>query len=184
MIKKLLIVGLVSLMFMQAATLQASRKNKTLCSLLVCKCFQSNGTATFNGPAVFNDTLTLDGVDLSSLVTLAEELADSDGSLGTLIRSIIPYSSGLLTLGSGTLFSGLPTTGLVIAFGASNLEGIVDPGLTVTNTAYAFTVPRAGTLHHLRVSADSRYLLAAPATSYTLTYTVLVSHCVAGTLTP
>ena len=179
-ISKLLVIAALVL---PVQFIEASRKNKTLCSLLVCKCFQSNGTSTFNGPAIFNDTLTLGGVDLSSLVTLAEELADSDGALGTLVSSIIPYSSGLLTVATSFPGSVFPTTGLVMAFGSSNLEGIVDTGITARNTSYAFTVPAAGTLHHLRVSADSVYTLGAPATAFTLTYTLLVSHCTTGTVT-
>ncbi|MFZ5953977.1 MAG: hypothetical protein ACOYT8_02625 [Candidatus Dependentiae bacterium] len=126
-----------------------------------------------------NGTLTLNGTNINNLINISNII--SSGS--PLVNSLVPFSSGLLTLGVD-LPLGLPTTGILLGFGSSNLADLVDPGLTVTNTGYAFSVPRAGTLHDLRVSVDSVYAIGAPSTPFSLTFTIIVSSCTAGTLTP
>lgn len=79
---------------------------------------------------------------------------------------------------------GFPTSGILLGFGSSSLAALAEPALTLTNSAYAFSVPAVGTLHDLRVSVDTVYAIGAPSTGYTFTFTILVSSCTAGTVTP
>jgi len=171
---------LVALLAVPLQHMNGKDKTKKLCSLLVKKCLFVQGNEVING------TLTVGGANFNNLITLVNAIAGTTTitGLGTLVSSIIPYSSGLLTVGVNTPAT-IPTTGLVMAFGSSNITGIaaVDPTLTVTETGYAFTVPRAGTLHNLQVSVDSAYVTSLGATPFTFTFTLLRSPCTSGVLT-
>lgn len=161
-----------------------SRKNKSFCKICakvgsVCNLTTCNLTV--------NGTLTLGGVSLNNLTGLAGAIgpagaAGTGTGLGSLVQSIIPFSSGLITIGT-SIPSPFPTTGIAMAYGSSGLEGLL-ANPVVTNTAFAFTVPHAGTLHDLQVSVDSIYAASAPSTPFTFTFTVYHSACTAGTVTP
>lgn len=150
------------------------RKKRKICRLIAKK-------ACINCLVARNETVR--NLTVTNSLTLGSGATITTGS-GATFGSIIPYASGLVTLGSTAFPAGLPTSGLVMAFGSSNLQGTVDPGVTVTDTAFAFTAPSAGTISNLRVSVDSIYAIGAPATPFTFTFTVLSSPCTQGSLTP
>lgn len=175
MTKRLRALLIVSLAFTSSQTVLADwSKKKKICRLIAKKaCINS----------LCANSATIGNLTATNSFTLGSGGGITTGS-GILFGSIIPYSSGLITLGSTEFPLGLPTSGLVMAFGSSNLQGIVDPGVTVTDTAYAFTSPSAGTIHNLQVSVDSIYAVGAPSTPFSFTFTVLRSPCTAGSLTP
>lgn len=128
-------------------------------------------------------TLTIDGVNVNSLTTLANIL-----NAGIpLVRSVVPFGSGLISLATVPVFpqiATIPLTGLVMGFGSSSLvPAAVPTSIIPTETGFSFSVPEAGTLYNLRVSVDSTFAAAlATATPITFTFAVLHSPCVSGTV--
>lgn len=143
-------------------------KCKKFCSIIA-------GTACIGN--LNADTFTLAGVPLNSLTTIATILNAGN----PLVRSVVPFSSGLLTLAAVPTFPALlniPTTGFVMGFGSNSLFSSGSPVPDISSdTAFSFSVPEAGTIYNLRVSVDSLFLIAG---TFTYTFTVLQSPCVNG----
>ncbi len=188
-IKLLLFTALVA-----PLQVNASRKCKTLCSLIVQNCLRVKGNEIVNGNLTVDGntstgSLTVAGVNYNTLITLATSIGAGTGApttgLGTLVSSIIPFSSGLgaATAAPITLTAGLAiTAGYVIGFGDNALvtPGTLTSLLQSTYGSFAFSVPEAGTLHNLQVSIDAEYILASGATAYPFTFTILHSSAANG----
>lgn len=188
MIQKLGKVLLV-LLVMVPLHVQGKKSCETLCNLIVSRCLRVLNNEVVDGNLTVGGTFTLDGVSFNNLTPLATALGvpGATPSLGTLVSSIIPFSSGngvggvILNLAT----AGLPTTGFVMGFGSDALltGPLVDPALTATYSSFAFTVPQAGTLYNLWGTVDANYLVTGSGT-FPFVYTIYHSSVVNGTPTP
>lgn len=172
----LLLTGLVATCCVTASEMDERAKCKEYRSLKVCSLLANCANI---------GNLTVGGTDINNLVSTVNNLVTVIGGATGLpvVNSLIPFASGVLTLGVN-LPLGFPTSGILLGFGSSSLAALAEPALTLTDSAFAFSVPAAGTLHDLRVSVDSVYAIGAPSTDFTFTFTILVSSCTAGTTTP
>lgn len=192
MVQKMFKLSLLVVAMMFSCEMFAKPKSKTFCNLAVLGNLCVRGNETINGNLVVGGTITCGGANICALAPLAAAVAagatgaaGAPGTvglppLGTLVSSIVPFSSGILSVATTPL---TPTAPLAMAFGSSSIVPVGVPATLIpTETGFAFTAPAAGTLHNLQVSLDSVYALniAAPV-PLTFTYTVMRSPCVAGT---
>lgn len=161
------------------------KKCKKFCSISARKACIGDlrvNSLTVDDNLTVDGSLIVNGVDFNSLITIVNIL-----NAGTpLVRSVVPFSSGLLSLAAESSFpfiEAIPLTGLVMGFGSSSLVPVAVPTSVIpTQTGFSFSVPEAGTLYNLRVSVDSAFVAALGAeTPITFTFTVLQSPCVDGT---
>ena len=167
----------VSISPKDSSEITRSRKRKKFCSVIARNgCFGNLRAGNLN----VSGSLTVGGVNFNSLSTIINIL--NSGS--PLVRSVVPFSSGLITVGAAPFLT-IPLTGLDMAFGSSSLVPVAGPTVIPTKTGFAFSVPEDGTLYNLTVSVDSVYAIAlAVATPITFTFTVLRSPCVDGVISP
>lgn len=183
----LLVASLMMPMYMQTSSV------KKVKNLLVKRNLQVCGNANITGNLTVDGTITCgsSGVNLCSLTSLAG-LAGAVGAagtpgtsgagLGTLVSSINPFASGVLTLGT---FGTIPLTGVGMGFGAATLLTGVAATDEITHAGYSFVVPAAGTLHNLAVSVNAvTTALGLPAAT-PVVFTIYTSPAPAGTaITP
>jgi hypothetical protein len=162
-----------------ASQLKVCGNAKILGNLTVGGATMVAGTSgiTIEGATTINN-LTVNGpLTISSSGTVTNPNTLLTGSGAMLSSSLIPFSSGLVTVSFNTL--GIPS---YMGFGSSSING---PNFAVGSpieTSYAFTVPQAGTLHHLQATVDALYAASAfSAPQVTYTFTLLKSPCNAGT---
>ncbi len=162
----------------------ADRKNKEFCTVVIQKCLKVHGNETVDGNLRVEGNLRVDGLTtLNGGVTVATGALTVGGlPFPSAVQSIVPFSSGVVTVADLPAGAFLPANGVVMAFGNSSaVNGTT--AVAFTQSAFAFDVPHAGRLANLQVSVDPMYLVSVAGTAFPFTFTVIRSSCVNGVVT-